>query len=182
MTRTTVCATVCALILSVAGCANSEEDARELYYQALALVRDGETAEATAMLEHVVEGFPQTRTTTDAIRVLAQLALETIAQNEETAVMVLREINTQQVTFMASHQGNYAETLSELVDAGYTNSEYLVGTQGYTYEVRGDRPNSSYSTFATPDDPAGMYFRSSPEGLVRFEVRRPATAESPTVR
>ena len=125
-----------------------------------------------------------------------QLGGGVVAENENTAVMVMRTISTAQITFLNA-TGNYADDLSELVNRGLLDTQYVSdGTTGYVYQVHPEDDSllfqgkniSTYSAVATPDDPGGTYFYLGPfaqgrccwpDGVVRYAIGRPAAGDSP---
>ena len=127
------------------------------------------------MLSLLVAGSVVTLSCNALNDVRQRMEESTVEARENTAVSVLRIINTGQVLYLLDN-GSYAESLSQLVDAGHVPSEYATGRSGYVYEIQGEALN--YSVTATPDDRSGRYFYSGPDGVVRYETGAPATSDS----
>ena len=165
---------------ALVACSNAEESARELYNRAAALQREGNFPDSTTSFEEIVADYPQTTAATDAndrldeIQIAQRLAEEANAML--TAVMVMRDVSTAQITFLNT-TGRYAESLEELVDATLLDAGYLSGTNGYMYRAQSE-PQSSYSAVAIPDDPSGTHLYLGPDGVVRYEEGRPAASDS----
>ncbi len=130
------------------------------------------------MLSLLVAGSVVTLSCNALNDVRQRMEESTVEARENTAVSVLRIINTGQVLYLLDN-GSYAESLSQLVDEGHVPSEYATGTSGYVYELQGEALN--YSVTATPDDRSGRHFYSGPDGVVRYETGAPAMSDSPPV-
>src|SRR6476469_8697217 len=74
------------------------------------------------------------------ILIIATIAIPSLlrsrqAANETHAVANLRTLNTAEVQYLSSHQGNYGG-LPELVTAGLLDSRYTAGSAGYDFDIQ----------------------------------------------
>src|ERR1700757_2813147 len=79
------------------------------------------------------------------ILIIATIAIPSLlrsrqAANESGAVADLRTINTAEVTYLSSAQGNYG-TISQLISAGLLDSRFTGTVGGYNFNITTSGPD-----------------------------------------
>ena len=108
------------------------------------------------------------------ILIIATIAIPSLlrsrqAANESAAVAELRTINTAQITYLSSAQGNYGN-ITQLISAGLLDSRFTGTLSGYTFNV-----TSSGGDYTATADPAsasnGRYgYYSTPDAVIRYST------------
>ena len=110
------------------------------------------------------------------ILIIATIAIPSLlrsrqAAQESSAVANLRTINTAEVTYLSSNQGNYGD-IPSLITQGLVDSRFapLNPVSGYTYSVTASA--SDYTVTAMPvSGNAGRYaYFSLPDAVIRFST------------
>jgi prepilin-type N-terminal cleavage/methylation domain-containing protein len=114
------------------------------------------------------------------ILIIATIAIPSLlrsrqAANESSAVANIRTVNTAQVTYMSSHQGEYADTMTILIADGMIDERFDLGqtVSGYAYTIVDDSPSTdstSYVVTATAVSPntGRFHYYSGPDAVVRY--------------
>ena len=91
------------------------------------------------------------------------------AANESAAVADLRTINTAQITYLSSAQGNYGN-ITQLMGAGLLDSRFAGVMSGYNFSVA--TSGTDYTATADPASASnGRYgYYSTPDAVVRFST------------
>jgi hypothetical protein len=173
-------------LIALCGCSSPEEKAQSLYEKALTMERESKFAESVEALESVTKDYPDTEAARQAKDYLSAkkaigfpLTKEELAQ-ESAAVANLRTINTAEVTYLSTAGGSYGD-IGALISAGLIDGRFVSDISGYKFTITASE--GDYTATAAPTkNPAGRYFYSSPDGVVRYEVGKPAQAGSPEVR
>ena len=112
------------------------------------------------------------------ILIIATIAIPSLlrsrqAANESAAVAELRTINTAQITYLSSSQGNYGN-VTQLVSAGLLDSRFTGVMSGYNFTID-NGTGADYTATATPASASnGRYgYYSTPDAVIRY-----ATASS----
>jgi len=115
------------------------------------------------------------------ILIIATIAIPSLlrsrqAANESGAVADLRTINTAEVTYLSSAQGNYGN-ISQLIGAGLLDSRFTGTVGGYNFNITTSGPD--YTATADPASTnTGRYgYYAVPDGVVRWSTN---SAEAPT--
>jgi general secretion pathway protein G len=143
-----------------AGCSNPEEEARVLLNKAIALEQNDQFDEASAVLESVMEVYPQTIAATEATREL------------ENVKRTLERLKTLQVMHWESARIDIAR-LSKAVEAHYLDTgvvpDSLNELVSNTNKVNGW--NGPYVKVSTTKDPFGRdYVYRSPGEHGDFDI------------
>ena len=108
------------------------------------------------------------------ILIIATIAIPSLlrsrqAAQESSAVAQVRTINTAEVTYLSSNQGNYGDIIS-LVSQGLLDNRFTSSVSGYTYTVSAS--GSSYTTTAMPTSAnAGRFgYYSLPDAVIRYST------------
>jgi len=93
------------------------------------------------------------------------------AANEAHAVANLRTLNTAEVQYISSHQGQYGG-LPELVTAGLLDSRYTAGSAGYNFDIQIASPYLDYTATAIAQGPnSGRYdYFTRPDYTIRYST------------
>ncbi len=114
------------------------------------------------------------------ILIIATIAIPSLlrsrqAANESGAVANLRTINTAQVTYMSSHQGEYADDMAILITDGMIDERFDAGetVSGYSYDVSDDSPGGDFTSYlvvasAVSPNTGRFHYYSGPDGVVRY--------------
>src|SRR2546430_8696849 len=91
------------------------------------------------------------------ILIIATIAIPSLlrsrqAANETHAVANLRTLNTAEVQYISTHQGQYGG-LPELVTAGLLDDRYTAGSAGYNFDVQISTPFLDYTATAIAQGP-----------------------------
>src|SRR5215813_9464164 len=86
------------------------------------------------------------------ILIIATIAIPSLlrsrqAANESAAVAVLRTINTAQITYLSSSQGNYGN-IAQLTSAGLLDSRFSGTMSGYNFSIT--TTGTDYTADAVP--------------------------------
>src|SRR5215471_20052096 len=110
------------------------------------------------------------------ILIIATIAIPSLlrsrqAANESHAVANLRTLNTAEVQYISSHQGNYGG-LPELVTAGLLDQRYTAGSAGYNFDVQIAAPFLDYTATATAMGPnMGRFdYWTKPDYVIRYST------------
>jgi len=110
------------------------------------------------------------------ILIIATIAIPSLlrsrqAANESHAVANLRTLNTAEVQYISSHQGNYGG-LPELVTAGLLDQRYTAGSAGYSFDVQIAAPFLDYTATATAMGPnMGRFdYWTKPDYVIRYST------------
>lgn len=110
------------------------------------------------------------------ILIIATIAIPSLlrsrqAANEAHAVANLRTLNTAEVQYISSHQGQYGG-LPELVTAGLLDDRYLNGSAGYNFDLAIASPFLDYTASADAQGPnAGRYdYFTRPDYVIRYST------------
>ena len=125
------------------------------------------------------------------ILIIATIAIPSLlrsrqAANETHAVANLRTLNTAEVQYISSHQGQYGG-LPELVTAGLLDDRYISGSAGYNFDIEIASNFLDYTGKATAQGPnAGRYdYYTKPDYVIRYSTdptRAPTGLSSEPVR
>jgi len=93
------------------------------------------------------------------------------AANEAHAVSNLRTLNTAEVQYISSHQGQYGG-VPELVTAGLLDNRYVMGSGGYDYEVQLSADYLDYTAIAVAQGVnAGRFdYFTKPDYIIRYST------------
>ena len=97
--------------------------------------------------------------------------------DEAGAIAAVKEINEAQTNYIRRTR-RYAQRNEELIAEKLLAKEPLV--EGYTISMLPSPDAGSYTVTATPDSAEGKHLFSDLTEVIRFEVGKPATKESPT--
>ena len=110
------------------------------------------------------------------ILIIATIAIPSLlrsrqAANEAHAVANLRTLNTAEVQYISSHQGNYGG-LPELVTAGLLDDRYTTGSAGYDFSIEISANFLDYTGHAIAQGPnAGRYdYYTKPDYTIRYSL------------
>jgi len=116
------------------------------------------------------------------ILIIATIAIPSLlrsrqAANESAAVAELRTINTAQITYLSSSQGNYGN-VTQLVSAGLLDSRFTGVMSGYNFAID-NGTGADYTATATPASASnGRYgYYSTPDAVIRYST---ASSLAPT--
>jgi len=125
------------------------------------------------------------------ILIIATIAIPSLLRsrqsaNETHAVANLRNLNTAEVTYISSHQGQYG-ALPDLVAAGLLDQRYTDGSAGYDFIVEISAPFLDYTARAVAQgNNQGRYdYYSQPDYVIRYSSdpsRAPAGLSGEPVR
>jgi prepilin-type N-terminal cleavage/methylation domain-containing protein len=108
------------------------------------------------------------------ILIIATIAIPSLvrsrqAANESAAVAELRTINTAQITYLSSAQGNYGN-ITQLVSAGLLDSRFNGTMSGYNFTIQSG--GGDYTATATPASASnGRYgYYSTPDAVIRYST------------
>jgi prepilin-type N-terminal cleavage/methylation domain-containing protein len=108
------------------------------------------------------------------ILIIATIAIPSLlrsrqAANESSAVAELRTINTAQITYLSSAQGNYGD-ITQLVSAGLLDSRFNGTLSGYQFNITASA--GDYTATAVPASPSnGRYgYYSTPDAVIRYST------------
>jgi prepilin-type N-terminal cleavage/methylation domain-containing protein len=109
------------------------------------------------------------------ILIIATIAIPSLlrsrqAANETHAVANLRTLNTAEVQYISSHQGNYG-ALADLVAAGLVDSSFSASA-GYNFDVALSSNALDYTGTATAQGPnAGRFdYYTRPDYIIRYST------------
>lgn len=106
------------------------------------------------------------------------------AADENAALGAIRQVNEAQSTHFKLNR-RYAITLEELVTARLLNAEPTAEQTGYDFRLRPAADAQTYRLIVTPSDASASSARRfflDQTGVIRAEVGKEATAESPAVQ
>ena len=110
------------------------------------------------------------------ILIIATIAIPSLlrsrqAANESHAVANLRTLNTAEVQYISSHQGQYGD-IPSMITAGLLDSRYSVGSAGYNYNVEIASPYLDYTASAIAQGVnAGRYdYLTKPDYVIRYST------------
>lgn len=110
------------------------------------------------------------------ILIIATIAIPSLlrsrqAADEAHAVSNLRTLNTAEVGYLSSHQGQYG-ALPELVTAGLLDDRYINGSAGYNFNVNIAVNFLDYTATALVQGPnAGRYdYFTLPDYVIRYST------------
>ena len=110
------------------------------------------------------------------ILIIATIAIPSLlrsrqAANEAHAVANLRTLNTAEVQYISSHQGQYGG-LPELVTAGMLDDRYTNGSAGYNFDIAISGTYLDYTATAIAMGPnAGRYdYYTKPDYTIRYST------------
>src|SRR2546425_12217324 len=108
------------------------------------------------------------------ILIIATIAIPNLlrsrqAAQESSAVAQLRTVNTAEVTYLSSNQGNFGD-IPSLITAGLLDGRFATSVSGYTFAVSAS--GSNYTASATPASTnAGRFgYYSTPDAVVRYQT------------
>ena len=108
------------------------------------------------------------------ILIIATIAIPSLlrsrqAANESAAVAELRTINTAQITYLSSSQGNYGD-ITQLMATGLLDSRFGGVLSGYNFAITSS--GADYTATATPASTStGRYgYYSTPDAVIRFST------------
>jgi prepilin-type N-terminal cleavage/methylation domain-containing protein len=108
------------------------------------------------------------------ILIIATIAIPSLlrsrqAANESAAVAELRTINTAQITYLSSAQGNFGN-ITQLISAGLLDSRFNGVMSGYNFTITSS--GSDYTATATPASTSnGRYgYYSTPDAVIRYST------------
>jgi prepilin-type N-terminal cleavage/methylation domain-containing protein len=108
------------------------------------------------------------------ILIIATIAIPSLlrsrqAANESAAVAELRTINTAQITYLSSAQGNYGN-ITQLVTAGLLDSRFNGTVSGYNFTITSS--GADYTATAVPASTSnGRYgYYSTPDAVIRYST------------
>jgi prepilin-type N-terminal cleavage/methylation domain-containing protein len=109
------------------------------------------------------------------ILIIATIAIPSLLRSrqsaqESSAVAQTRTINTAEVTYLSSNQGNYG-SVAALISQGLLDSRFTGQVSGYIFTV--NATGSSYSAGATPTSAnAGRYaYTSGPDAVIYYSTQ-----------
>ena len=115
------------------------------------------------------------------ILIIATIAIPSLlrsrqAANESAAVAELRTINTAEITYLSSAQGNYGD-ITALTSAGLLDSRFSGTLSGYSFSITA--ASGDYTATATPvSSSSGRYgYYSTPDAVIHYSS---ATTLAPT--
>jgi prepilin-type N-terminal cleavage/methylation domain-containing protein len=107
------------------------------------------------------------------ILIIATIAIPSLlrsrqAAQESSAVAQVRTINTAEVTYLSSNQGNYGD-IPSLVTQGLLDNRFVSSVSGYNFAVAA--AGTDYTVTATPTSTnAGRYgYFSLPDAVIRYQ-------------
>jgi|SRR4051812_15766044 len=110
------------------------------------------------------------------ILIIATIAIPSLlrsrqAANESHAVANLRTLNTAEVQYISSHQGQYGG-IPELITAGLLDDRYSTGSAGYNFTVEIGSPYLDYTARADAQGVnAGRYdYFTKPDYVIRYST------------
>lgn len=110
------------------------------------------------------------------ILIIATIAMPSLlksrqAANESAAVSGLRLMNTAEVTYASSHQGNYGQ-ISDLVSAGLLDSRFQNIVSGYSFTIDVSADTLDYTATATVRTAnEGRYdYYTRPDYIIRYST------------
>jgi prepilin-type N-terminal cleavage/methylation domain-containing protein len=113
------------------------------------------------------------------ILIIATIAIPALLRSrqsaqESSAVADLRIINTAEVTYLLSNQGNYGD-IPVLIAQGMLDSRFVGSISGYTFAV--NYSGADYTARATPISAnAGRFgYYSLPDVVIRYQTTTTAT-------
>ena len=106
------------------------------------------------------------------ILIIATIAIPSLlrsrqAAQESSAVAQLRTINTAEVTYLSSNQGNYGDVTS-LVSQGFLDSRFTGSVSGYTFTVSASGTNYTDSAMPTSGNAGRYSYYSGPDAVIRY--------------
>ena len=108
------------------------------------------------------------------ILIIATIAIPSLlrsrqAANESAAVAELRTINTAQITYLSSSQGNYGDK-TQLISAGLLDSRFTGVLSGYNFNIV--TSGADYTATADPASASnGRYgYYSTPDAVIRYST------------
>jgi prepilin-type N-terminal cleavage/methylation domain-containing protein len=108
------------------------------------------------------------------ILIIATIAIPSLlrsrqAAQESSAVAQVRTINTAEVTYLSSNQGNYGD-LPSLIAQGFLDNRFSGPVSGYSFVVTAS--GTDYTVTATPTSTnAGRYgYYSVPDAVIRYQT------------
>jgi type IV pilus assembly protein PilA len=108
------------------------------------------------------------------ILIIATIAIPSLlrsrqAANESAAVAELRTINTAQITYLSSAQGNFGN-ITQLVSAGLLDSRFNGVISGYNFTIASS--GADYTATATPASSSnGRYgYYTTPDAVIRYST------------
>jgi type IV pilus assembly protein PilA len=106
------------------------------------------------------------------ILIIATIAIPSLlrsrqAANESAAVAELRTINTAQITYLSSSQGNFGN-IAQLISAGLLDSRFTGVMSGYNFDIQ--TTGTDYTATANPASASnGRYgYYSTPDAVIRY--------------
>ena len=109
------------------------------------------------------------------ILIIATIAIPSLlrsrqAAQESSAVAQLRTINTAEITYLSSNQGNYG-SVAALISQGFLDSRFTGAVSGYNFLVAAT--GSSYTASAMPTSGnAGRYgYYSLPDAVITYSTQ-----------
>jgi prepilin-type N-terminal cleavage/methylation domain-containing protein len=107
------------------------------------------------------------------ILIIATIAIPSLlrsrqAAQESSAVAQVRTINTAEVTYLSSNQGNYGD-IPSLIAQGFLDNRFGGPVSGYSFVVTAS--GTDYTVTATPTSTnAGRYgYISVPDAVIRYQ-------------
>ena len=113
------------------------------------------------------------------ILIIATIAIPSLlrsrqAAQESSAVADVRTINTAEVTYLSSNQGNYGD-ITSLVSQGLLDNRFGSPVSGYQFAVTAS--GTDYTVTATPTSTnSGRYgYFSLPDAVIRYQTATSGT-------
>jgi hypothetical protein len=100
--------------------------------------------------------------------------------DEAAAIQALKEVNRAQADFIRRTR-RYPQSFNELIAEHLLNTEPTEEQTGYRFSLAPSPDAVSYTLKATPASPGARHFFTDQTGVIRSELDKPATAESPEV-
>jgi type II secretory pathway pseudopilin PulG len=108
------------------------------------------------------------------ILIIATIAIPSLlrsrqAAQESSAVAQVRTINTAEVTYLSSNQGNYG-SVPALISQGLIDSRFTGQVSGYNFTVAASASNYTAGAMPTSGN-AGRYgYFSAPDAVIRYST------------
>lgn len=108
------------------------------------------------------------------ILIIATIAIPSLLRsrqsaNETNAVASLRSLNTAQVQYLSSHQGQYG-TMGVLIAEGLLDERFSTGAAGYDFTIQTSAPYGDYLAIAVARGASsGRYdYYTQPDYVIRY--------------
>lgn len=110
------------------------------------------------------------------ILIIATIAIPSLLRsrqsaNEAHAVASMRTVNTAEVQYISTHQGNYGD-LPNMVTAGLIDDRFTQGSAGYNYDIQLSVNSLDYTATATAQGSnGGRYdYYTRPDYVIRYST------------